>query len=194
MTVTREKIEAGVERKILIGAITSTDFLRGIVPVLSDNLHLLQVPYIRTVASWCLDYWTQYEQAPQISIEDIYKGKARTTKIGKSDAEIIEDFLEDLSDQYEDDERNEKFNSEYWLDEAEKYLDEQAMRIVADDIKANLDIGRRDDARSLLTGYRQVIRPSSGAVNPFENDNLVDEAFKEAATLCSNCPGIWERC
>lgn len=175
MTIERRKISADIERKIAIGMITDSGFLRDIIPILDDS-SLLSVPFVRTVANWCTDHWNAYQVAPGKAIIDVYQAQLRRGNIPAPEQELLEDFLESLSEEWVADAG---FNSEFWLDEAERHLDKQAIQMTAEDVQALLVSGDLDEARELLEGYRQIKRPAAHAINPFD-DAVIQAAFQDA--------------
>ena len=54
------------------------------------------------MAQWCLDYYQQYEKAPQSTIQDIFNSKVRNNGFDEDEEELIEKFLSDLSEKFED--------------------------------------------------------------------------------------------
>lgn len=179
----REKITGDLERRIAIGMIADSNFLRDVQPILNPDL--LEVPFVRTVAEWCSEHWQKHEEAPKGLIKEIYNSKVRRKKVPESEQELIEEFLDDLDKEW----LSSQFNSEFWLDEAEKYLDGQALKMLAEDIESNLQSGDHEQARSTVTEYRQIIRPTSQAINPLINVETIDDAFAEAAKPMFKLPG-----
>lgn len=180
-----KKLTADIERRIAIGAIVSDQFLRDIIPVMDEQL--LQVPFIRSVLLWSKEYYEKYSRAPREEISSILKAKIRTGGIIEAEQEPIEEFLGELSDQWE--RESNKYNADYWLDEAERYLDTRRIQTTVDDVSAYLAEKDLDKARSLVTEYQQVRRPSSQAFNPFTNRDIITRVFKERAEPLFTMPG-----
>jgi hypothetical protein len=182
MEIKREKIEAGVERKIAIGMVVSRRFLREVSHIFDPEL--LTVPYIRTLGRWCLDHWERYGRAPKHKIREVYDAALRRGKVPDSERDLIEDFLENLSEEWERD----GFNVDFWLDEAERYLDGQKLLLIAEDAQAFISQGNVDEAREALEGYRAVRRPSGGAVNPLDGE-VIEGAFEDPEESLFTLPG-----
>jgi len=180
----RKKVSGDIERKIITGMIVSDEFLRDIIPIWNPSL--LEVPFVRTVGDWCREHWEKYQKAPGESVGDIFKSKVRRKKLPPADHGIVEDFLEELSEEFL---REGKFNAQYWLDEAEKYLDGQALKMLAEDVEAHISGGDLDEAREKVVSYREVRRPTSHAINPFDNPSLMERAFEEAQEPLFTLPG-----
>jgi hypothetical protein len=180
--IKREKIHTDVERKMAIGMIVSRRFLREVSHIFEEEL--LSVPYIRTVGRWCLDHWERYKKAPKHRIQEVYDSALRRGKVPDSERDLIEEFLEGLSEEWERD----GFNADFWLDETERYLDSQRLLLIAEDAQAHISQGNVDEAREMLEGYRQVKRPGGGAVNPFD-PTVIEGAFEDASESLFSLPG-----
>ena len=70
MPVTREKIDTSFEDKLLIGLVTSTNFIRDVSPIFQSNY--IESSFGRVVSNWCFDYFDKYQKAPGIHIEDLF--------------------------------------------------------------------------------------------------------------------------
>lgn len=89
--------EANIERLIIIGLITSTEYIKEIREIYSINL--IESASAKKIAEWCIEYYDTYNKAPQENIEGIYFEKIKTLP-----ADIISDIseiLSDLSDEFD---------------------------------------------------------------------------------------------
>ena len=167
-----EKIDNYIESLMLTGMIVSSKFLQEFQTLYQPDL--IEMPFVRTVAGWCLDYWKQYKKAPGIHIQDIYTSHTRNG-LNKDQAELIGDFLESISREHE---RAKKFNVDYLLSQVEIRFKEQSLSHLAEDIKTLLSEGHTQEAELLQVGYRKVERPASAGINPFADRNAIYEAFE----------------
>src|SRR4030042_4183377 len=88
-----------IERKIIIGLITSTEYLKLIQKIW--NIELLESPTAKRLAIWCWEYFDKYQKAPKKDIEMIFFSKLKSGKLPKDIAdEIQEDILPGLSQEY----------------------------------------------------------------------------------------------
>jgi hypothetical protein len=182
MEIKREKVEVDVERKLALGMITSRRFLREVAHIWDEQL--LDVPYVRTLGRWCLEYWQAYHKAPKQRIQDVYNAALRRGKVADSERDLLEDFLASLSEEWQ----RQGFNIDFWLDEAERYLDAQRLRILAEDAQAHISQGDVDAARQAFESYKPVKRPGGGAVNPLDG-GVIESAFEEQAESLFTLPG-----
>lgn len=159
MKINRPIADSKIERQIITGMIISTKFLMEIQPIL--NLSSFQLKFSKTVAEWCLDYYTKYKIAPQKNIESIFlsfKSSLLPEKI-----EMISVFLESISEEYK---RTKHFNVEYILDNAEKYFRTVALKQAEQKIKEYLAKGELEEGEKIITGFRRLMRHSNIGVDP----------------------------
>lgn len=140
----RKKIDNKVERQIVTGMIVSDQVLREIEPIYRPEL--MESPFAKTVAGWCLEHHKRYQKAPKELIEDIFHSAERKN-LDEDQAELIGDFLESISSEYE---RADKFNAHYILDKAETKFKESSLRHLSEDIRAELSNGNVMAAEALL--------------------------------------------
>ncbi len=162
-----------IEKNIVTGMITSTKFLTGIRPIYNPGL--MAIPFAKTVAGWCLNYWEQYGEAPGVNIQPIFESHSRNG-LDSEQAELIADFLDNLSTEYE---RSDKLNSEYLLDQAEARFKGRSLETLSEDVLAHLSRGEKADAEALIRDYRQVQRPVSMGINPLTDEDAIREALDE---------------
>lgn len=170
--MTIEKIDNHIESLMLTGMIVSNKFLQEVQQIYQSDL--IEVPYVRTVASWCLDYWKQYRKAPGIHIQDVYKSRTRNG-LNPDQAEMISDYLSSISKEYE---RSKKFNVDYLLSQTETRFKEQSLKYLAEDIKTLVSEGRTQEAELLQAGYKRIERPANLGINPLTDRNAIYEAFE----------------
>lgn len=179
----RRRVDTEIEKRILIGMITSTKFLRDVIPAL--NYSYFQIEYSRKVASWVSDYFQQYGEAPGRHIEDIFRTKEWDQSLKENEIELVEDFLGTLSNKYEE----ESLNSDYLLDKAFGYFKERALAITSENMKILLGAGKVKEAEQQLIEYKQVSRITSGWINPFD-PSYMEKVFEEKEDYMFSLPGI----
>lgn len=140
-----------IERKIIIGLITSTDYCQKIKELYSPKL--IESQTAKLLANWCWEYYNQFEKSPGKDIEAIFYAKLKATKIAKDIAEEIEqEILPSLSEQSVE----EVFNLEYLVTETEKYFNQRNIQILADSIQILVTKGELEDANKLIREYKPV--------------------------------------
>lgn len=176
-----------IERHILIGLITSTEYLHEIHR--QWNPKFIRSDTAKIIAEWCLEYYQKYQKAPSQDIEGIYFEKLRKGDIKKElGEEIEEDILPDLSEEYE---RAEKFNTQYLLDRTREYFSERNMEIYADEIQDYLDAGDIEGAEKIASKYNPVITQTASDLDLSDKDSLtrIQKAFGEKTQPILELPG-----
>ena len=174
-----------LERRIIIGLITSTEFLQQIHSVWNANL--LESQMAKRLAGWCTDYFEKYHKAPGRNIEGIYLEKLKAGLPKDIAEEIEEDILPGLSEEYE----QEQFNLSYLLDQTRVFLKERNLIHHAERIQELLDTGELLEAEKLALDYKPVVS-GGGADIDLSNATVlqrVDKAFSEAAKPVVRFPG-----
>ena len=138
------------ERSLIIGLITSTEYINQIQDIWDSSL--LESVTARKLAGWCFQYYEQYGKAPGKDIENIYYERLKTDNIPKDDAEDIEEILTGLSKEFEED----TFNVEYLLDQTRLYLQEQKLLRFAEDIQEHVKAGDALEAEKLAGEYKTL--------------------------------------
>lgn len=184
MKLTRNTIDNRVERQMLTGMIVSQDFLREIATVYRPEL--IEAPFIRTVADWCVEYWNQYTKPPRRDIEEIFHAAVRERRLTDDVAEAIDSFMAELSAEFE---HADRFNAAYALDQTEKHLTERSLLVLAEDIKALAYQQRYSDARTAIANFSAPIRKAAAGVDPYQDMGTIRRAFETNAEPLFYWPG-----
>lgn len=137
-----------IERKIVIGLITSTEYLQQLKGVWDDSL--LEAPAARTIARWVWEYFDEFSKAPMHQIEDIFYDKVREKKVVKDLAEEIEeDILPSLSEEFERD----SFNLNALLKRTHKYFRERRLEMITERVEGLLGKGEIEKAEKLVLDF-----------------------------------------
>jgi len=169
--------DEAIERRIITGLIVSTDYMRQTRS--SWKPSLLQSKTARMLASWCIEYFDQYEKAPGKDIEGIYIQKLRGKNLTDEQAEDIEDILDDLSDEYK---RADKFNVDYLRDQTNKYFDELNLKEFTTEIQSYLNRGDLLEAKRLASDYTPMMSGVKKIGIDFSDEKELLEAIKKAFT------------
>jgi len=166
-----------IERKIIIGLITSTEFIQQIHNVF--DVKFLQSSTARRLAMWVMEYYEKYNKAPERDIEGIYYQKLKEGLQKDIAEEIEQEILPALSEEYE---QEGKFNLEYLLDQTYDYLKEQHLKQHGDEILTLVDKGELLEAEKIAHEYKSLTI-DSGIDLDLSNETAlqrVDKAFAEA--------------
>lgn len=140
-----------IERKIIIGLITSTEFCRKVKDIW--NIQLIESSTAKRIASWCWEYFDKYGRAPGKDMELIYYTKLKTSKLSKDVAEEIEqDILPSLSEEYTEGE----LATDSLLEETLKHFSEQHIRLHNDAVQALLSEGKTEEAERMMQEFKPL--------------------------------------
>ncbi len=160
-----------VERQIIIQMIVNSEFLKQIIPIYQQSS--LSASYSTIIAGWCIDYYNQYEVAPNKDIESIYQ-RNYNNGLDDSKAELIQKFLSSLSDEYENEEIH---NTAYLIDKAELYFRKQSLAALKDELNANILNDDLESAEAIVGGYSRVLRPQSKGADLITDKECISAAF-----------------
>jgi len=180
-----KKLDSYVEKSIITAMIVSVDFLQGFEYLYRNEL--FQIPYAKIIARWCWDYYETYTEAPNKTIQAIYKEKSE--KLDEALCEAIEQFLDKLSTAYDQDST---FNWQYVLTQAEEYFQKRNILSLKDELQVSINNNDTKGAELAIANFNQLETPTGSGLdlfkdtehistffNPDDNDNLFK--FKGAA-------------
>lgn len=176
-----------IERKIIIGLITSTEFCKTIIPIL--NLSNLESGTAKMMASWCVAYFSEYNRAPMRDIGNVYFSKLREGSIPKELAEEIEvNILPSLSQEYEE----EAPNIEFLIKDTKKYLTERHLEAHISTLTDLLDSDAIDDAEALIRAYMPLKSEEDEFLDLSKKENLkrVRAALNQINHPVFHYPGV----
>lgn len=184
MKIETSDADSGVERRILIGMITSTDYLSRIAGRVSNDM--LDSRLSQLIANWCLDYFKRYKRAPKKHIESIYEQWAE--EYGeKSTKQLVEKLLSQLSGQYE---RYAKTaNPAYLADLTAKHINKVRARKLAHELLADADEGKLDDAFKRISSFGRLDISSTDVIDVLQDRPAWERAFTAEQTGIIQMPG-----
>lgn len=166
----------GIERKIIIAMIVSTDFIRELRPVW--NPRFIESQMARLLAIWCVEYFDKYNRAPVRDIEGLYLEKLKGGRISEEMAEEIEqDILPNLNKQF----YVEGLNIEYLLDQTNSYFNEQNLLLFSKEIQGLINSNRVLDAENLASSYKPIVKGLGDWVDLSDRESV----FKEITNVFS---------
>lgn len=140
-----------IERKIIIGLITSTEYIKLIQGVW--NLQLLESSSAKRIAGWCWEYYNKYQKAPKRDMEMIFFSKLKSGTIPKEIAdEIQEDILPSLSQEYV----KESFNIEALVEETKLYFEDRHLAVHIETVESLRTSGQIESAKKLALEFKPL--------------------------------------
>lgn len=143
------QVSATEERRIVTGLIVSDVFCTDIVPKI--YLDYFTNNYLRKIATWCLDFYAKYSKAPGKHIQDIFEDKKNNLE--EIEAELIENLLVSLSDQYTD---ANSLNTEYLVESAVTYFRKRELEIHRNNIEVLLLENKISEAEQEVERFQRV--------------------------------------
>jgi hypothetical protein len=159
------------ERKIVIGLITSTEFIKQIQD--RWDIKLLASPTAKRMAAWCMEYYSKYKKAPMRDIESIFEQKKKNGLPTDLAEEIEEDILPGLSDEY----INENVNVDYLVTITTQYFNERHLQRHTETIIGLLSAGKLIEAQKEASSFKPISVESNDWVD-LSNPNVHDKIRK----------------
>ena len=181
-----------IERKILIGMLTNTAYLQQVSKIW--NPRLVESTTARLLMGWAMEYFAEYGQACGAHIEDIFYTKLATGLDATVAADIEENILPELSEEYES---GGAINVEFLVKETIKSFNTVKFKALSNEIDAtlsnkNVAAGDRVEAveklRANATPVRIIKDDSLDASSP-EMEEAVRRAFSDQSTPLFKFPG-----
>jgi len=178
------KFDASLERRIVIGMIVSAEFLAEAAPMFRPDL--FRVPALRTLAKWCVRYWSEYGKPPAVHIQDIYESKRRAQEVADEQAPEIETLLAGLSNEYI---ANPNLNHRYLLQQMERLMRSRSLLALGEDLVTLASTENVEDAELVLAGYKPVVREGISWSDPFRLSEEQQEAIFTDGDVLFRFPG-----
>ncbi|MHA2010561.1 MAG: hypothetical protein ACW980_24875, partial [Promethearchaeota archaeon] len=163
------KVKSDIELDIITGAIVSTKFLEKIERKV--NKRHFRNAFCGEIIEWVLEYFYDYEKAPENEIENIFKAKRK--KLGEEKRDLIELYLSNLSKRYE---KEKVFNEEYLYDRAVKHFRQRDLENLIARIQNELDRDNVTRASEELVKFQTIHKETSDIFNPFDEE-VIDKTF-----------------
>jgi len=167
--------QQNIERLIIIGMISSTDFLKEIHEIYSVNL--IESVSAKRIATWCIEYFDQYNRAPDQDIEGIYFEKIKN--LPKDLVEDISGILSDLSEEATDT----PADLTYLIDQTRQRFTERHLFLHQEKIQNLLLKGRVKEAAILAVSFKPLTTTKDNSICFADEETLevVEKAFTEAS-------------
>jgi replicative DNA helicase len=183
-----ERLYTATEKQILAGLILNTNFGRRTMPII--DLEYFKSDAARQVASWVIDYYKKYEQAPAENLQSIYIEKQQA--LPDDISQWIGTFLDLLATDFP-----QRMNESYLFDRAAEYFRSRRIDIATTTAAKLNQQGRYEDAEEIL---RQASRPLLDSttidvgINPFSLKTIHEMWTREKARtkMLTLIPGLDE--
>ncbi|MDP8268198.1 MAG: LAGLIDADG family homing endonuclease [Candidatus Tenebribacter davisii] len=160
------------EKRVVTGLITSTQFIKDIIPVF--QLDYFVNSYLKTIATWCVEFYAEHSKAPYKHISDIFD--TEVLKLKESDSELISELLKQLSEQYDE----ESINVQYLKDCAVDYFRKRELEIVVNNVSVLKEKGEYDEAEDEINRFKKVtLDLDSGNLINLGDVNQIMEIYRK---------------
>lgn len=175
-----------IERQIITGLIISDEYLRKVSQVWYPEL--IEAQESQLLGKWCVEYYNQYNKAPQGHIQDIHLKKAAEEGIPDEVVELMELLLETMNDDF----IQEGINTEFLWAETLQYFQERHLELHQKKIEDLLDTGEIEDAEKLAEEYHPLVQEVEGEIDLSDRKVLkkIVEAFQESSDFIVRWPGV----
>lgn len=180
----RNIVDSSLEKHIITGMIVSDTFVKEMYTVL--NTSLLKTPFTKIIADWCISYFEKYGKSPNKIIQDIYESHARND-LDEDLAELISKFLTDISEQYDN---SDKFNCDYYLDQANTYIRTLLIENLVQDLNGKLADKDVLGAENDILKFKKVERNNVKLVNVFTDKEAIKQARIVEKNEMFSLPGV----
>jgi hypothetical protein len=136
-----------IERKIIIGLITNTEYLQELEGYWNPDY--MESSTARTISEWCWEYYRKYKKAPMRDIEGIYIKKLKRGLDKDLADEIETEILPELSSEYE----RTDFAITFLLDETQAYFIERQIKLHDEAIQYYIEKGDIVQARKEIDSF-----------------------------------------
>lgn len=183
----RTKIKLSEERKVITNMIVDTNFLKEIMPLFKTQY--FESSYARLIFRWIREYWENFNEAPGKNIRDIYLQKCDSIK-GEDENELVADFLENLSEQYE---KNKITNIRYSVGKAIRWLKLQSLKLLNEKIKECVRIGDPITGEQHIANFKKIEKVKGEDVRILRDPGKVISAFLMENELLFTLPKVLGR-
>lgn len=165
-----------IERKIIIGLITSTEYIKRIRGVYQTKL--LSAAMAKRLGAWCIEYYDTYKKAPKKAILDIFMSKLKNGLPKDIAEEIEEEILPSLNEEFV----QSKTDLDFLITQTIQYFNEKHLQVHVEKIQALIESGEVDAANSLANNFKPIGLKDDSTVNFSDTKALasVEKAFSEA--------------
>ena len=160
----RRTITNDLEKKIIIGLITSKKFCADIVQIVDKDF--FQIEYAKVVAEWAVDFYKKYKEPIGKAIEDVFK--TERSDLDEDTVALIGTFLANISSEYETD----GFNADYYADSTREYFRIRSMDLLFEKGKSALSAKNPGLAETLIREHSKIREKTTDIFNPLDPDEI----------------------
>lgn len=176
MKITREKVDSGIEKQIVIALATNEEFL-GKAAGLVDTT-LFQSPHAARVADWCLTYWRKYSDPPMKELELMFGKWVENEEPREQESEAVSELLSHLSDLYD---QTPVINAPHLAASTATYLNKRKLTLLSERTGELARRGDIEDGIALVQSFRQVRDGQRCSYDLLGGKAITDKTYAEPA-------------
>lgn len=177
-----ERVDTTSKDKILLGLITSSEFLSKYLDVFKDE-PLFNEPGSKWIEQQCTAYYKKYSKAPETNMVSLYESAIETKSIDEAELTYVESLLMKLSSM------DEPSDPDYLIDSA---IVEANIRKVTDLSKA-ISSGDKSNLTKMLESIENFRKIESGEKIPvisiYDSDTVSEKIYEEQDKPLISIPG-----
>lgn len=180
-----QEANAAAERRVLIGCITHTNFLKRLSgKSLGDSP--FRSSWSNLIFGWCLDYFQKYGKAPRRKIEYLLERWA-SKSTDKDTAELVNRFLGSLNREYI--KLSKEIETDFAVDQAELYFNEVRLEKVRDEIDRRVQRGQVQAAIQAHRAFVPVQLKGADYIDVLGDRKAQKRAFSSQQEALIDYPG-----
>ena len=150
MEYSKRTVSKDSERDIVIGLITSEEFIKAVKPVLKKE-HMT-LPYSKMVLQWAYDYHDKYAKPLNTDINLVFEENKKNIR-DQATIESLEVFINRLSERFEN---SESYNVQYHIDKTIAFAKNSSIDLLIDKLKMSQLSGDLDRAEAEISNFKRV--------------------------------------
>lgn len=177
-----EKVDTKSKDKILLGLITSSDFLSRYYELFNSE-PIFNEPGSKWIEYQCLNYYNKYKKAPEASMVSLYESSIESKSIDEAELSYIESLLCKLSSMDED------VDVDYLIDSA---IVEANIRKVTE-LSKQISSGDKSNLSKMLESIENFKKIESGEKIPvisiYDSETVSEKIYEEQEQSLISIPG-----
>jgi len=175
--VKSKRYDGSEMRRILAGMVTDQTVCSRIAARWGEGL--FDTPWANLVGNWCVEHMQKYDTPPNSQLQALFDSWSETTHAPEETITGVEKFLTYLSREYDQDE---KHNSDYILDRADRYFNKVKIQKLVAGIEDEVHAGQIERAHGLVVEHSRVELGQGSLVKPAEDYGAWRDAFNPERT------------
>lgn len=166
------RVQDTVARNVLTGMIVDQTVCSRIATEWDGDL--FGERWLNIIGQWCIEHFQAYDQPPKDAIQSIFQSWAETNG-DKGLVSLIGNFLDDLSDEWE--EKEEETNSDFLVNQAAKYFTQVKLERLKDGIEGDLAVGNVEQARDRVSVFGEIRMSDCDWTDPLRDEETAKEVL-----------------